>query len=245
MWLMEDERMKDVSKQTTYLSRRDFLKLASVSAAGGILTACSAGAPAPPPTQPAAQEAEATTAPVEEAEATTAPAEEAEEASAPAPAEGAVEMMMNSGELSDEEVKTFNADNPGITLTRIDPDNTRYFAMLTAGNPPGVFRLQAPQFPQLLARNIPLNLQSFIEVSPSLSVEDMTPANNYYRSSGDALAIGDGDVYGMVKDWSPDLTVWANLDLIEAAGLEAPSFTEPLSYEDIRIYAEKLAKFEG
>ena len=167
--------MKDVGDQTTYLSRRDFLKLAGVSAAGGILTACTASTPAPaPPAEEPAQEAD--TAP--EADTPTASSEEADEASVPAPAEGAVEMMMASGELSEEEIKMFNADNPGITLTRIDPDNTRYFAMLTAGNPPGVFRLQAPQFPQLLARNIPLNLQSFIDVSTSLNVEDMTPANN-------------------------------------------------------------------
>jgi multiple sugar transport system substrate-binding protein len=73
----------------------------------------------------------------------------------------------------------------------------------------------------------------------------LAPANNYYRSSGGALDIGSGDVYGMVKDWSPDLTVWANLDLIEEAGLPVPSFTEPMSYEEVRGYAEKMVKFEG
>lgn len=222
--------MSKIENQNDYISRRDFLKLASISAAGGILAGCQVVVPAAPPAQPA-QSSESTTA--------------SSEVTVPTAAEGEVDMMMWVNELSDDEVKMFNTDNPGITLTRIDPDNTRYFAMLAAGAPPGVFRLQAPQFPQLLARNIPLNLQPFIDVSTSLSVDDLTSANNYYRSSGGALDIGDGDVYGMVKDWSPDLTVWANLDLIEEAGLPLPSSTEPLDYQDIRAYAEKLAKFEG
>src|SRR4029079_6030548 len=38
---------------------------------------------------------------------------------------------------------------------------------------------------------------------------------------------------------------WANLDVFEAAGVPAPSFTEPLDYVDVRGYAEKLAKFDG
>ena len=221
--------MEKIGKQSNRMSRRDFLRLASLTAAGGILSACIVSAPvqqAPP------------------AEAPAAPPEAAE-AAPPAPAGATVEMMMWGGELSDDEVKLFNENNPGITLARIDPDNTRYFAMLAAGNPPGVFRLQAPQFPQLLAREIPLNLQPFMDVGTTLKTEDLTSANNYYRSTGGAMEIGDGAVYGMVKDWSPDLTVWANLDLIEEAGLAAPSFTEPLSYEEIRAYAEKLAKFEG
>lgn len=221
--------MEAQSKRSNYISRRDFLRLASLTAAGSVLTACTVSVPAQQ------------VAPAEEAEAPSTSAEVAP----PAPAEAEVEMMMWVGELSDDEVEMFNANNPGITLARIDPDNTRYFAMLAAGTPPGVFRLQAPQFPQLLARNIPLNLQPFIDVSTTLNVDDLTPANNYYRSTGGALEIGDGDVYGMVKDWSPDLTVWANLDLIEEAGLPIPSFAEPLSYEEIRAHAEKLAKFEG
>jgi multiple sugar transport system substrate-binding protein len=49
----------------------------------------------------------------------------------------------------------------------------------------------------------------------------------------------------MVKDWSPDLTVWANLDQIEEAGLEAPSLTEPMDYVEVQAYGEALSLFEG
>jgi multiple sugar transport system substrate-binding protein len=199
------------------------MQLAAVSAAGGLLAACTAAAPGQP-----------------------APAEDAESgASAPDAAEINIEYMMFDAELTPAEIEQFQTANPGITITRVEPDATSYFARLAAGTPPDIFRLQAPQFPQLLSQKIPLNLQAYIDVSDVIKVDDLAPANNYYRSSGGALDIGDGDVYGLVKDWSPDLTIWANLDAIEEAGLPAPSFTEPLDYVDVRAYAEQVAKFEG
>lgn len=198
------------------LSRRAFLAHLGVVTTGGLLAACATSAPAP-------------------------------SAEAPAPSTEAVEVqfMMNVAELTDEEIELFQEDNPNITINRLEPDATRYFAMLTAGTPPDIYRLQAPQFPLLLARNIALNLQPYIDVSELIQVDDLAPANNYYRSSGGALDIGSGDVYGMVKDWSPDMTVWANLDLLEEAGLPEPSLTESMDYEEVFGYGETLLTFDG
>jgi multiple sugar transport system substrate-binding protein len=211
------------NNQGSRLSRREFMRLAGVSVAGGVLVACTPAAPGAPA-----------------ADSASAPA-----AAAPSAAGININYMMGEAELSATEIEQFQADNAGITITRVEPDATKYFASLAAGTPPDIFRLQAPQFPLMLARKIPLNLQAYIDVSEVIKVDDLAPANNYYRSSGGALDIGSGDVYGMVKDWSPDLTIWANLDQIEEVGLPAPSLTEPMSYEDVRAYGEKLTKFEG
>jgi multiple sugar transport system substrate-binding protein len=156
-----------------------------------------------------------------------------------------IEFMIWGGELSEIEIEQFQEANSGITISRVDPDATRYMAMLAAGTPPDINRLQAPEFPLLLARRVPLNLQPYIDVSDKISVEDLAPANNYYRTGGGALDIGSGDVYGMVKDWSPDLTLWANLDLIEEAGLTAPDPTRPMSYEEVYAYGESILAFDG
>jgi multiple sugar transport system substrate-binding protein len=156
-----------------------------------------------------------------------------------------VEVQFMIFALSDEEIEMFQEANPGITINRLEPDATKYFAMLTAGEPPDIYRLQAPQFPLLLARNIALNLQPYIDTSDLIKVDDLAPANNYYRSSGGPLEIGTGDVYGMVKDWSPDMTVWANLDQIEEAGLPAPSVTESMDYDELFGYGETLLTFDG
>ncbi|MCC6456249.1 MAG: extracellular solute-binding protein [Caldilineaceae bacterium] len=207
------------------LSRRQFIRLAGVSAAGAWLVACTASAP----TQPGA-------------------AVDTGSSAAAAPggtAEINLEYMMGDAELTPPEIEQFQEANPGITITRVEPDATKYFASLAAGTPPDLFRLQAPQFPLLLARNVPLNLQSYIDVSEAIKVDDLASANNYYRSSGGALDIGSGDVYGMVKDWSPDLTIWVNLDHFAEVGLPEPSLTEPLDYTDVQAYGEELSLFEG
>lgn len=204
-------------------SRRRFLHLAGVSTASAWLVACAAATPAPSAGDTASSDA----------------------AAAPSTAEINIEYMMNDAELTPPEIEQFGEANPGIKITRVEPDATKYFASLAAGTPPDIFRLQAPQFPLLLARNIPLNLQAYIDVSDVIDADDLASANNYYRSSGGALDIGSGDVYGMVKDWSPDLTIWANLDQFEEVGLPTPSTTEPLSYEEVRAFGEQLALFDG
>jgi multiple sugar transport system substrate-binding protein len=219
----ERKSMNGVLNTRGRLSRRGFLQLAGLSTTGVLLAACAAAAPAGQP----------------------APAADTAGAGAPATADITIEYMMFDAELTPAEIEQFQAANPGIKISRLEPDATSYFAKLAAGTPPDIFRLQAPQFPQLLAQKIPLNLQPYIDVSDVIKVDDLASANNYYRSSGGPLDIGDGDVYGMVKDWSPDMTIWANLDVIEQAGLPAPSLTEPLSYEEVRGYAEKIAKFDG
>lgn len=213
--------MKDGTATLGRLSRRNFLRLAGVTTVGGWLAAC---AGAPTGEQPAASEAGAGAAAAEEV---------------------IVTYQMNDAELTEAEIKQFQEANAGIKITREEPDATKYFAALAAGTPPDLFRLQAPQFPLLLARKVPLNLQSYIDVSDVIKADDLAAANNYYRSSGGALEIGEGDVYGMVKDWSPDMTIWANLDAIEEAGLALPSFTEPMDYTEVAGYAEQLTKFDG
>ena len=121
------------------LSRRRFIQLAGVSAAGAWLAACTAATPEQP--APAADAGGSAAAPGDTAEIN-------------------IEYMMGDAELTPPEIEQFQEANPGITITRVEPDATKYFASLAAGTPPDLFRLQAPQFPLMLARNIPLNLQS-------------------------------------------------------------------------------------
>jgi multiple sugar transport system substrate-binding protein len=163
---------------------------------------------------------------------------------AAAQSEAEITFMIWEGELSAQEIEQFTADYPGITLTRIDPDQTKLFALMAAGTPPDVFRLQAPQFPQLLARNIPLNLQAYFEASSFLQLDDLYPANNFYKAV-DPFSIGEGDIYGITKDWSPDLTLWVNDTLFEQAGVDLVDDKEPLTYEQMADLASQTGQFEG
>jgi multiple sugar transport system substrate-binding protein len=79
-------------------------------------------------------------------------------------------------------------------------------------------RVQAVTIPQYVARGVVLDLTPYFEASSVLQPDDLMPVNDYYRADDD-LTIGQGNQYGMVKDWSPDMTIWVNTALLEAAGV--------------------------
>src|SRR3954466_13138292 len=89
------------------LSRRRFIHLAGISAAGVWLAACAAA-----PAQPAADAGG------------SAPA-----AGAAAPSTDVIDIgyMMNNDELTPAQTDQFHEANPGITITRQEPDATKYF----------------------------------------------------------------------------------------------------------------------
>jgi multiple sugar transport system substrate-binding protein len=222
------------------LNRRDFLRMSTLTAAGVALAACA-------PSEPEAVEVEVTReveVPVEQTvvvEATEAPAPTE---APPGPVEGNVVVMHNRAQFSEEQEAQFEADHAGITIDFLQTDMTRFFAMYAAGTPPDMLRTQAPAIPQFLARDMLLDLTPYLEVSDVLNIEDLAPANNYYRAYS-PLEIGDGPVYGMCKDWSPDFSMFAYTKAFEDAGLDMPDETTHLTYQEVFELARQLAVFEG
>jgi multiple sugar transport system substrate-binding protein len=207
------------------MTRREMLKLTGLLAAGGFLAAC--GAPA---TDPAVEKA---------------PDEQPGEVPpAVGEAEGNVVVMHFLHEFTEDHVNEFEADNPGIAVEVLEADLTRFFAMYAAGTPPDILRVQAPSIPQYLARNMLLDLTPFFETSDVLSLDDLAPANDYYKA-GDPLSVGQGPIYGMCKDFSPDCTIFANTALFEDAGLPVPDDTEALTYEEVADLSRQITTFEG
>jgi multiple sugar transport system substrate-binding protein len=234
------------AKRSIRLTRREMLKLSGALAAGSVLAAC---APAEPEQVEVTREVaveQTVEVPVEQTvviEATEAP----EPTVAPllsGPVEGKVVVMHNRAQFSEEQEAQFEADNAGVTIEFLQSDMTRFFAMYAAGTPPDMLRTQAPAIPQFLARGMLYDLTPYFEVSDVLSLDDLAPANDYYRAYG-PLEIGDGPIYGMCKDWSPDFTMFAYKPAFEEAGLDVPDDTTHLTYQEVLDLARQLAKFEG
>jgi len=154
-----------------------------------------------------------------------------------------VTFMVNANELSEDELTQFAEANPNITLNRVDYDQTRFFAMVAAGNAPDIIRVQAPTIPQYVARGIVLDLTPYFQASTVLAEDDLMPVNDYYRVD-DSLAVGQGNRYGMVKDWSPDMTIWVNTALLEAAGVTVDP-AERLTYQQLGEIARSSTQREG
>jgi multiple sugar transport system substrate-binding protein len=91
--------------------------------------------------------------------------------------------------------------------------------------------------PRFVLQGILLDITPYLEASELISIDDLAPANNYF--------VVDGAYYGMAKDWSPDFSLFISNNAFEEAGLEIPSTTEPLTYEQVGELARQLTVKEG
>jgi multiple sugar transport system substrate-binding protein len=146
-------------------------------------------------------------------------------------------VMIGANELSEDEIAAFEAANPDIIIERSEWDEIAFNATLAAGTPPDVFRTNASALRTQVARGIVLDLTDYFAASELLQPENLAPAVSYY--------IIDGRNYGVPKDWSPDFSLYISNNAFEAAGVEIPSLTEPLTYADIAALAEQLTVREG
>lgn len=213
-------------------SRRQFLRTLVFGAGGSALLAACGGAPS---TSGDAQTA-ATAAPA--AAATSAPAQ------ASSGGKTKVTVMHQRNEFSEDQQKQFETDNPDIAIEFVQSDMTNLFAMAAAGNPPDLFRVQAPDVPQMLARNMLLDLSPYFQTSKVIKLDDLAPANNYYKANS-PTSVGEGKIYGMVKDWSPDLTLYAYKKAFADAKVDLPDASKALTYAEIGELAKSLTKKEG
>jgi multiple sugar transport system substrate-binding protein len=163
---------------------------------------------------------------------------------APAAA-GAVKLVLMAGtrEVSDDEIKAFMAANPSITIERIEEDSTRLKAMITAGNPPDLIRLGAPQMPILVIQGAVLELTEYFNASQTLKIDDLAPPIAYFKFDG--TRVGEGPIYGMHKDWSPDLSLFISTLAFEEAGLPVSEVGKALTYAELAEIAPKLTKRAG
>jgi multiple sugar transport system substrate-binding protein len=208
------------------------LKLSGVLGAGSLLAACAAPATPSIPTAASTEEI---------VQPTTAPAA----APTSAPVQGKVVVMKSGDEFNlEKDFGPFLEANPNLEIEVLEVDFARFFTMYAAGNPPDLLRVQAPSIPQLLARNLLYDLTPSFEASPVLKLNDLAPANNYYQANS-PLDIGSGKIYGMVKDWSPDFTLWVYQPAFESASLAVPGDDQPLTYADVAQLAAQTAQFDG
>src|SRR5438094_673422 len=150
---------------------------------------------------------------------------------------GKVVVMTDPNEFGAEDVKAIE-DATKLTREDVKSDLTRLYAMYAAGNPPDLFRVQAAGVPQYISRKMVKNLQPYFAASKVLKPDDLAPSNNFYKWDG--KVVGKGDLYGMVKDWSPDFTLFAYTKAFDEAGVKVPSDSAPLSYQELRALANKV-----
>ncbi|WP_308430693.1 ABC transporter substrate-binding protein [Streptomyces aurantiogriseus] len=129
----------------------------------------------------------------------------------------------------------------GVKIRFITFDDTKLNAMLAAKNPPDLVRgLGATETPYFAARGLMEDLDPYFAKSSVLKSSDLDPVNDVWRYDGRRQ--GAGPRYGMAKDYSQDQMFWYRTDLFDAAKLDHPSATEPLSYDEWLDLGKRLVK---
>jgi multiple sugar transport system substrate-binding protein len=149
---------------------------------------------------------------------------------------GTITVMRNAGEITEELIARFNEDFPNVTIDPIDVDPVRLRALQAAGDAPDIFRTDGPTIPSLVAQGLVYDLTEPLEASGFTSDTTFGVADLY---------IVEGRRYGIPNDWSPDFSIFVNNAAFEAAGLEVPDPSTPLSWEEISELAEQLTITDG
>ena len=147
-------------------------------------------------------------------------------------------VMYAANELTPAYVKAFEQANPDITVRVINNDQTTFNSMLAAGKPPDIYRSEGFSSISYAVQGVFQDLTPYLAKSTLVKEADLAPVNNLYRWDGKTQ--GKGALYGLVKDWSLDNTLWYNAKLLKAAGYKLPSETESLSLTDMLAMAKKL-----
>ncbi|MFE4799383.1 extracellular solute-binding protein [Streptomyces sp. NPDC056708] len=144
--------------------------------------------------------------------------------------------------MTPDDPKSFQAEAEkalGMTIRVIKTDTAKLNAMLASKNPPDVVRgVGALETPYFAARGLMTDLDPYFAKSSVLKTSDLDPVNDLWRFDGGKQ--GTGPRYGMAKDYSQDSMFWYRADLFDAAGIDHPSDTEPLSCDEWLDFGKRL-----
>ncbi|MGE5549339.1 MAG: ABC transporter substrate-binding protein [Bacteroidota bacterium] len=154
-----------------------------------------------------------------------------------------VTIMGKTNEFGEFFTEEFKRTFPNIAISITETDMTRYYAMNAAGDPPDLVRVYGSSVPMLAARKLLLDLTPYFKTSQYLKLDDLSPVADLYKFDGRRQ--GRGAIYGMPKDWSPDMTIFYNKKMLDAAGIKYPSAIAPMTYVQLGEMMKKLTKKEG
>ncbi|HEY4387251.1 MAG TPA: extracellular solute-binding protein [Ktedonobacteraceae bacterium] len=153
-------------------------------------------------------------------------------------------VMYNNGELTPAYVTAFQKLNPDIKINFLNYDQVRLNAMFAAGTPPDFVRAAGvTDAPNLAARGLALNLDTYLSHSSVLKTSDFMPVNDAWRWDGKQA--GKGPYYGITKDYSQDGMLWYNTKLFDQAGVAHLDPTTPVSYDQLLTLGTKLTVRQG
>ena len=149
-----------------------------------------------------------------------------------------VTLMYSPTEFTPQYISMFEKQHPDIKIKFLQDNPTTFNAMVAAGNAPDLSRSHGIGSVSQVAKGLFENLEPYIAKSTLIKTSDLNPVNNLFRWDGKKQ--GSGPLYGIVKDWSMDTTLWYNKNALKVAGLNGPGENESLSFDQMLSMAKKL-----
>lgn len=157
-----------------------------------------------------------------------------------------ITVMYNQNELSMDEIRAFEAENPSIKVDFIQTDWNRAMAMLAAGTPPNLMRAGAMDVPYLASHGLIQDLTKYLRKGGKyVKTSDFEKVMDSFRYNITSKTSGKGSFYGLVKDYSMLFDVWYRKDIFKECGIAEPSTTKPMTFVEFYAICKKLAKREG
>ncbi len=113
---------------------------------------------------------------------------------------------------------------------------------------PDIFLMDGGNFNAYARLGYLAPLDGYLEASQALGTEDLWEINSYYRYDRDT-GIGSGQMYGLIKDFSPDFMLLYNKTMLDNYNKKVAadekiviSDSEPLTWTQFYRYASKIQK---
>lgn len=151
----------------------------------------------------------------------------------------------NPNELSEDEVAAFEDKNPETKINQIAADYNTLLSSVAAGDPPELFRTQHNQMPYFAVRELLQPIDSYIAASTVIDESDFEFSVNTFRYDKENYIAGEGPLYGLPKDYSVLFDFFYRKDIWEEAGVELPSSTTPMTYQEFGDAIEQLTIRDG
>lgn len=201
-------------------SRREFLRMAAVTAAGAFSAGCIMAPAAPQPEAATGAEGEAGAQP------------------------GAENVVVDwwpgwPGPYMEEIGKLFEEQNPGVTLKIYTqyPDMAAVMAAISSGTPPDI--VSDVPYLELIVRGVCLPLDDQIAASSVVSLDDEDIRKDHWE-----VFAWDGKHYGVpAVDTAGRQGMGYNLTLVEAAGLDTA--TLPRSWDEVFDWHQKITTYDA
>lgn len=141
--------------------------------------------------------------------------------------------------LPEEELKQFAQENDCKVVVE-EYAFDKLTAMLAAGTPPDLVRgMGGVDTPYLATKKLAEPLTDYMADSSVLTEDRLDPVNDVWRYDGTQQ--GKGDLYGVAKDYSYDMDLWVNADLVG----EKPDLKKPWTYDQVLELSRTAHKESG